>query len=46
MKTLDELLNWIGDALPNATVGEDNDGQLVIYTDDRETQGGLIEPMA
>ena len=28
----DELLRDILEILPNATVGEDNEGQLVIYT--------------
>jgi hypothetical protein len=45
MGTLDELVNWVGDNLPNATIGEDNDGQLVIYTDLRETAGGQLAAM-
>jgi len=30
--TLTELAKLIGDILPEATFGEDNEGQLVIYT--------------
>lgn len=30
--TLDQLLSIILPLMPEATVGEDNDGQLVIYT--------------
>ena len=45
MKTFCELMNWIGEALPNATIGEDNEGQLVIYTDLRETDGGQLAEM-
>jgi hypothetical protein len=40
--TLGDLMSLIAGPLPNATVGEDNDGQLVIYTDLRETAGGQL----
>ena len=33
VKTIQDLMNEIGKHLPNATFGEDLDGQLVIYTD-------------
>lgn len=33
--TLNELVQYVRKALPNASVGEDNDGQVVIYTDKR-----------
>lgn len=44
--TLDELYVAITAILPNATFGEDNDGQLIIYTDMTETETGRIRPMA
>jgi hypothetical protein len=40
--TTDELYRKILEILPNATIDEDLDGQLVIYTDKRETTGGEI----
>jgi hypothetical protein len=40
--TTDQLLRKILAVLPNATIEEDLDGQLVIYTDKRETIGGEI----
>jgi hypothetical protein len=41
--TLNEMLNIIRQALPNASVGEDNDGQVVIYTDKRlDSQENLV----
>lgn len=43
--TLGDLMNLIGGPLPNATVGDDNDGQLVIYTDVRETADGRLVPL-
>ena len=33
--TYDELMRAILEVLPHATAGEDNDGQLIIYTDMR-----------
>lgn len=30
---LGEMMNQIRTILPNATVGEDSDGQLIIYTE-------------
>lgn len=41
--TLNEMLNIIRQVLPNASVGEDNDGQVVIYTDKRlDSQENLV----
>jgi hypothetical protein len=31
-RNLQELTEYLGEYLPEATVGEDNDGQIVIYT--------------
>jgi hypothetical protein len=41
--TYADLVNNISLILPNATFGEDNDGQLIIYTDLRESLGGEKE---
>lgn len=30
--TIEDLMRFILEILPNATVGEDNDGQVVVYT--------------
>lgn len=38
--TTHELLNKILGLCPNATLGEDNDGQIVIYTDMRIVLNG------
>ena len=32
MNTFNELLKWALASLPSAEMGEDNDGQLIIYT--------------
>ena len=40
--TLDELIEWALTALPYSTVGEDNDGQLVIYTNLYENDHGRL----
>lgn len=37
-----EFYSRLLEILPNATVGEDNDGQLVIYTDMRVSEDKLI----
>lgn len=44
IQTMTELMQRVLSILPNATFGEDNDGQIVIYTDcwlapDDETLG-------
>jgi hypothetical protein len=31
-KTLDELVSLVGNVLPNAEFGEDNEGQVIVYT--------------
>ena len=31
--TLNDLMDYVGNVLPNATVGQDDDGQVIIYTD-------------
>jgi len=45
--TLNEMLNRVREILPNASVGEDNDGQIVIYTDkvidSRENLVSIVE---
>lgn len=41
IKTLGNLNTLILEILPNATLGEDNDGQVIIYTDLRLNQGKL-----
>jgi hypothetical protein len=43
--TFGDLMKLIAGPLPNATIGEDNDGQLVIYTDLREAAGGQLAAM-
>lgn len=43
-KTDDEFMQRMLNAFPEATVGQDNDGQLVIYTNLRLT-GDRIESM-
>jgi hypothetical protein len=46
-----ELMEWIMAKLPNAQVGEDNDGQIIIYTalqiSDGETtvEAGKLQPI-
>ncbi len=33
MRTIHELMDKIWEVCPDATMGEDNSGQLIIYTD-------------
>lgn len=40
--TLDELLQAILPILPYSQVGEDNEGQLIIYTNLYETDTGVL----
>jgi len=40
--TFDELYSKVLDILPCATMGEDNDGQLIIYTDKCEDPNGNV----
>ena len=41
--TFDELSRAILAILPNASIDEDLDGQIVIYTNKREASGGMLE---
>lgn len=41
--TSNELMNKIREILPNATIGEENDGQIVIYTNLEEINNRLID---
>lgn len=43
--TLDQLLSIILPLMPDATVGEDNDGQVVIYTNLIEMPDGTLLTM-
>jgi hypothetical protein len=40
-KNADELLRAILKIIPGASIGEDNDGQIVIYTNLSETDKGV-----
>ena len=40
-KTSDDLLRAILRIIPGASIGEDNDGQIVIYTNLQETPKGV-----
>lgn len=46
MKTFNELLTQVLSIIPNASVGEDNDGQLVIYTNLTEDEDGNLSEMS
>lgn len=41
--TTDDLYRAILAILPNATIDEDLQGQIVVYTNKRETSGGMLE---
>jgi hypothetical protein len=41
--TTDDLYRAILAILPNATIEEDLEGQIVVYTNKRETTGGMVE---
>ena len=43
---ISEAMQGILSVFPNATIGEDNDGQIVIYTDVRLVRGGTLVPFA
>ena len=43
--TEQEMLEKVLSIFPNASMGEDNDGQLVIYTDMRIAEDSTIEAM-
>ena len=40
--TFDDFMRKMLDAFPNAQAGEDNDGQLIIYTDLMEDANGNV----
>lgn len=42
--TLQEMMEAVLEILPNATVGDDNDGQVVIYTDHKIDQNENLIP--
>lgn len=42
--TFDDLMRKVLDIFPNATLDEDNYGQIVIYTDLMETKDGEVVP--
>ena len=44
--TTDELIRKVLLILPDAELGEDNDGQIVIYTGLTEQSAGTVTPMA
>lgn len=46
MKTFNELLTQVLSIIPNASVGEDNDGQLIIYTNLTEDEDGNLSEMS
>lgn len=41
--TLDDLIKEVLDILPEATVGEDNEGQLIVYTNLYVDKDGQIQ---
>lgn len=41
--SVDDLMKKILAILPNATVDEDLEGQIVIYTNKKERDGSLVE---
>lgn len=40
--TFDEFMKKVLEAFPEAMVGEDNDGQLIIYTNLHEWNGSVV----
>lgn len=45
MTTYNQLLTALLEYAPNATVGQDNDGQIVIYTNLTETSDNILTEM-
>ena len=45
MRTFGDLYVEVTNLFPNATIGTDNDGQLIVYTNLIETSDGTIEEM-
>ena len=44
MKDIHELMEKINEICPDATIGEDNSGQLIIYTDVK-LEGDVLVPL-
>ena len=45
MKTFDDLIRVVLGIFPNAQLEEDNDGQIIIYTDLAEASDGSLVPI-
>lgn len=43
--TYTELVNVITTALPDASFGEDNDGQLIVYTNKKQSSSKDDDPL-
>lgn len=43
MKTTDDLLRVLLTILPGATIDEDNEGQIIVYTDKMEDANGNLK---
>ena len=43
---IDELMRVILAFLPQATIGEDNDGQIIVYTNLTQTDGGKVSELS
>ena len=44
-KTMSELYECLLNTIPNATLGDDNDGQVIIYTNLRLLKNGKLVEM-
>lgn len=42
--TEEQLLSFLLDFLPDCEIGEDFDGQIVVYTNLRENENGILVP--
>lgn len=42
---MDEFMRKVLEVIPTAEFGEDNDGQIVVYTNLIEWQGGEVVPL-
>lgn len=45
MKTTDDLMRAILAILPKASFGDDNDGQIIVYTNFTQDDNGQIKDM-
>jgi hypothetical protein len=43
--TIQELMEWVMTKLPEATLGEDNDGQIIICTNLTQTDTDKLIPL-